>query len=108
MNRLQKHHLLRFCKKWGLDTHLVDSTLTYSENKTILMSQVHTFDLEAHRAEFRAYLEQYDAYVKEHFLEYYVYATRRGETKSTDVGEPIETAGEFSLAELVRTKKQRV
>ena len=101
MHNLQLRSLKNFCRKWDLDTHLIDNTLTFSENKTILMSQVHTFDLESRMEEWATKQEEYDHYVREHFLSFYVTYVRDGTTKSAIVGEPDTSAPQFSLREYV-------
>ena len=101
LNHLELYHLRRFCRKWELDTHLIDNTLTYHENKTMLMSQVHTFNLESHAPEFRAQLEEYEHFVRENFLMFYLAYQRSGETTSAEVGKQDESPPQFSLSKFV-------
>ena len=49
----------------------------------------------------RAEIERYD---EEHFLHHYIMCAKTGETKSKDVGPPIESAGAgFSLATYIES-----
>lgn len=54
MNSLEMRHLLNFCRKHGFDSHLIDRTLTYSENKDYLKSLVPDFDPESRMKEWEA------------------------------------------------------
>jgi len=93
-------HLLKFCQKHELDPHLIDSTLTYSENKEYLESLVPDFDPESNMDQWKAAEEQYLA---EHALSYYLACMLGGKTKSKDVGEPISKP-QFSLRALLAVK----
>jgi len=93
-------HLLNFCRKHELDSHLIDNTLTYSENKEYLESLVPDFDPESRMDEWKAAEEQYLA---EHALSYYLACMLEGKTKSKDVGEPI-TKPRFSLRNIIAVK----
>lgn len=101
LNHLQLHQLKKFCRKWNLDTALIDKTLTYFENKTILKSQVHVFDLEAHMADFQAQQEEDDQFVRENFLVFYLAYQMYGETTSAEVGKQDESPPQFSLSKFV-------
>jgi len=107
LNHLQMYQLDKFCRKHDLDTHLIDRSLTYFENKAMLKSQVVHFDPESHMAEFRAQREEYDHFVREHFLVFYLDHQRRGETTSTEVGEQDNSPPQFSLSRFVTMRNQR-
>jgi len=68
MHPFQLKALDRLCEKHGLDPQLIDDTLTYEENKKILLSLVMK-DLEDREEEAKSYTEWY---MKEHFLSYYI------------------------------------
>jgi len=93
-------HLLNFCRKHELDTHLIDNTLTYSENKEYLKSLVPDFDPESRMTEWEAAEEQYLA---EHALSHYLACMLEGKTKSKDVGEVVSERP-FSLRSFVTIK----
>jgi hypothetical protein len=86
-----------YCWKHGLDEHLIDRTLTYSENKAYLKSQVPDFNPE-HR------LDEWDAaeeeYLANHFLWHYLICVKEGANKSAEVGEVPESKPRFSLREM--------
>ena len=100
--------LKRFCDEHGLDPQEIDDTLTYWENKEHLKSLTpHCSDASDYSKEdmlrWKAEEERYRA---EHFLHYYIMATRAGETKSKDVGAvapPAESG--FSLAAYIQGDK---
>ena len=94
MNNLQIRHLRRFCAKHGLDTQLIDSTLTYGEVKQYLKSLVADVSLESRLPEWTAAEEEY---MKNHFLWHYVLCSREGSNRSTEVGEAEESEPRFSL-----------
>lgn len=102
LNPLELRHLKRFCDKHGLDYAEIDDTLTYWENKEHLRSLTvrDADDLDWWRAE----MERYNDYSREHFLQYYIDAAQRGETESKDVGPPIKSG--FSLADYIKAKTQ--
>jgi len=102
LNALELWHLKRFCDEHGLDYAEIDGTLTYWENKEHLKSLI--IDDEPDLNRWRAEMERYTDYRREHFLQYYIDATRRGETRSKDVG-PISTGSGFSLAAYIRRQK---
>lgn len=97
MNNLQLRQLRILCQKHGLDEHLIDRTLTYSENKDYLKSQVPDFNPE-HR------LDEWDAaeeeYLTNHFLWYYLFCTKEGTNKSAEVGKVQESEPRFSLRQM--------
>ena len=104
MNPLILWRLKRFCDEHELDYQEIDNTLTYWENKEHLKSLTpEVLDAsnytKEHRDRWRAEEIRYRA---EHFLHYYIMAARMGETKSKDVGPPIESAG-FSLAAYIQS-----
>jgi len=57
-------------------------------------------------AEFRAQLEEYEHFVREHFLVFYLDCQRRGETTSAEVGEQDRSQPGFSLREFVAKRNQ--
>ena len=71
------------------------------------MSQVHTFNLESHAPEFRAQLEEYEHFVRENFLMFYLDYQRNGETTSAEVGEQDNSPSQFSLSRFVTMRNQR-
>jgi len=93
LNNLEMRHLLRFCQKHELDPHLIDNTLTYSENKHYLMSLVPDFNPESKMDQWKALEEQYLA---DHALSHYLACMLEGKTKSKDVGEAVSER-RFSL-----------
>jgi len=104
INPLQLWHLHRFCDKHGLDFQLIDSTLTYDENKQYLASQAMDSHIEDQIQECKS---QEDDFMSHHFLSYYVNCVNDGTTKSEETGEPVLTGGirthaRFSLAEWIR------
>lgn len=98
MNALQLWHLRRFCEQHGLDYQLIDLTLTYSENKKYLASQVADFNRENQLDEWKS---QEEYHMKHHFLTYYINCAREGATKSEETRNPIQP-NRFSLAEWIR------
>lgn len=109
MNNLQLRQLKMFCKKHGLDTYLIDSTLTYSENKDYLRSQITDFsDRLAERWSGRQ--EEWDSaeedYFANHFLMYYYLCIKDGSNKSKDVGPIPQRTPEFSLGNMQDIQKQ--
>jgi len=101
MNALELWHLKRFCDRHGLDYAEIDDTLTYWENKEHLKSLIIG---EPDLNQWRGEMERYMDYRREHFLQYYIDATRRGETTSKDVG-AISTGSGFSLSAYIRRQK---
>jgi hypothetical protein len=109
MNNLQVRQLKIFCKKHELDTALIDSTLTYSENKDYLRSQITDFgDRLAER--WSARQEEWDSaeedYFVNHFLMYYLFCVKDGSNKSQDVGPVLQTTPEFSLRNMQPIQRQ--
>jgi len=100
MNNLQLRHLLNFCRKHELDPHLIDKTLTYSENKDYLKSLVPDFDPESRMDEWKSMEEQYMA---DHALSHYLACMLEGRTKSKDVGKVV-SKHRFSLRDMVAIK----
>lgn len=99
---MQLWHLHRFCDRHDLDYQLVDSTLTYDENKRYLVSQATDSRIEDRIQECKS---QEEEYMKHHFLSHYVSCINQGETKSEQTGEiipgGIRTHPRFSLAEWI-------
>jgi len=93
LTKLQLWQLKQFCKKYSLDYQEIDNTLTFSENKKHLGSLVPK-RLEDRSAEAKA---QEAEYMTEHFLSHYIICCIEKKNISKNVGEPIITAGEFSL-----------
>jgi hypothetical protein len=52
-------------------------------------------------AEFQAQQEEYDQFVRENFLMFYLAYQRNGETVSAEVGEQDKSPPRFSLSEFV-------
>lgn len=101
MNNLQMRHLLKFCQQHELDPHLIDNTLTYSENKNYLKSLVPDFNPKSKMDQWKSMEEQY---LDEHALSHYLACMIEGKTKSEYVGEVSgEVSGEpqFSLKGMV-------
>jgi hypothetical protein len=98
MNALELWRLRKFCEQHELDYQLVDLTLTYSENKKYLASQVADFNPENRLDEWKS---QEEYYMKHHFLMFYINCMREGATKSEETGEPIQP-NHFSLAEWIK------
>jgi len=101
MNPLILWRLKKFCDEHELDYQEIDDTLNYWENLEHLKSLVPDTELDM-EDRWRAEIERYMDYRTEHFLQYYIDAARRGETKSKDVGPPIKSAGGFSLAAYIQ------
>jgi hypothetical protein len=104
MHPFQKKKLREYCRRYSLDTHLIDSKLTYAENKDYLRSQITDFsDRLSERWSDRQ--EEWDSaeedYFCNHFLMYYVLCIRDGSTRSAIVGESDTSAPQFSLREFV-------
>lgn len=109
MNNLQVRQLKIFCKKHGLDTYLIDSTLTYGENKDYLRSQITDFgDRLAER--WSARQEEWDSaeeeYLSDHFLMYYLLCMKDGSNKSIETGPIPQRTPEFSLRNMQSVQKQ--
>lgn len=92
----------------------IDSTLTYSENKAYLMKLVPDFGFvcERQQAEYAEWLkddrdswkaaeEEYEHFVRENFLMFYLAYQRSGETVSAEVGEQDKSPPRFSLSKFV-------
>jgi hypothetical protein len=90
----QLQHLRKFCREHDLDEHLIDNTLTYSECKKFLESQVPNFDQETRLDEWEA---QEEWYLENHFLLYYISCVLEGSTRSSVVGPKDIGAPAFSL-----------
>lgn len=71
--------LKEFCRKHELDTHLVDSSISYSENKNYLESLIPDFSPERHLKQWEVAEEQY---MKEHFAWYYMSCVKERGTTS--------------------------
>jgi hypothetical protein len=99
MNNLQLIHLKRFCKRHELDPQLIDSEISYAENKKYLSSLV-AKPAEARLPEWEA---QMDDYMKHHFLTFYVGCILDGSTKSEATGPPIQPP-RFSLGEWIKRR----
>lgn len=95
MNALERYHLRRFCEKHELDTHHIDSEISYWENKNHLKSLVPASEEET----YRIWTSQEDRYMKENFLSFYVGCILSGQTRSEQTGVPRRL--HFSLAEWV-------
>jgi hypothetical protein len=76
LNNLELWSIKKYCRAHELDVHLIDSTLTYSENMKFLKTLETDFSIEERAA--RSFMEQYLA---EHALSDYVMAKLHGETK---------------------------
>ena len=120
LNHLQLYQLKKFCRKYGLDEMEIDSTLTYSENKAYLMKLVPDFGFvcERQQAEYAEWLkddrdswksaeEEYEHFVRENFLMFYLDYQRNGETTSAEVGEQDNSPSQFSLSRFVTMRNQR-
>ena len=86
---------------------MIDSTLTYSENKQYLESQrtdlksvSELFDSLSADPRLDAWDSAEEEYFQNHFLMYYVLAIRDGSTKSSEVGEVRDTEQRFSLKQM--------
>ena len=90
----QLRHLVRFCKKHGLDLYEIDGSLTYHENKKHLESLVPNFDQETRLDEWAT---QEEWYMENHFLLYYISCILEGSTKSSTVGAKDTSKPAFSL-----------
>jgi hypothetical protein len=94
-----------FCRKHGLDTYLIDSKLTYAENKAYLRSQITDFSARLEERWSEDDIKEWDSaeedYFANHFLMYYVLCIRDGSTKSTIVGGSDTSAPQFSLRDFV-------
>ena len=99
MNNLELRHLKRFCEKHELDIQLIDSEISYAENKKYLSSLVPK-SAEERLPEWRC---EQDDYMKHHFLHFYVGCILDGETESEVVGPPIRPP-HFSLREWVKRR----
>lgn len=107
VNNLQVRQLKNFCRKHRLDTHLIDGTLTYAENKQYLESQRtdlksvnELFDSLSADPRLDAWASAEEEYFQNHFLMYYVLAIRDGSTKSSEIGEVRDTEQRFSLKQM--------
>lgn len=96
MKKLILWRLKKFCDEHELDYQEIDDQLNYWENLEHLKTL--TKDTPPDMNLWKAAELQFQQYYREHFLQYYVDAVKMGETKSADVGPPIESAGGFSLA----------
>ena len=97
MNNLELWTLRKYCRAHELDVHLIDSTLTYSENKKFLKTLETDFSIEERAA--RSFMEQYLA---EHPLSDYVMAKLQGQTKLQL--EPIMVTTTFSLRNWIQQR----
>ena len=97
LNNLELVTLKRICDKYGLDYQEIDNSLTYWENKKHLKSlvQMLTHTLDVFEMERMAELQR--QFIKEHPIEYYLACQMAGETRSTDIGPPMEEQPPFSL-----------
>jgi len=100
INNLQIRHLLKFCRKHDLDPHLIDDTLTYSENREYLKSLVPDFDPESDMDYWKSAEEQFLA---DHALTHYLACMLEGKTKSKDIGEVVSER-RFSLRNIITIK----
>jgi hypothetical protein len=58
-------------------------------------------------ADFQAEQEEYDQFVRENFLMFYLAYQMYGETTSAEVGEPDNSPPQFSLSRFVTMRNQR-
>jgi hypothetical protein len=104
MNNLQLRQLKIFCRKHELDGHLIDDTLTYSENKDYLKSQIPDFNPESRLDEWDSAEEEY---LSNHFLWYYMFCMKDGSNKSEEVGSVPQSTQEFSLRNMKSIQPQK-
>jgi hypothetical protein len=109
MHPFQKKKLREYCRRYSLDTHLIDSKLTYAENKAYLRSQITDFGARLEERWSEDEIKEWDSaeedYFCNHFLMYYVLCIRDGSTRSAIVGESDTSAPQFSLREHVAMHK---
>lgn len=111
MNHLEQHHLMRYCRKYGLDYQEIDNSLTYWENKKHLQSLMRMLSRSLDVFEIARMEELQKQYIADHPLEYYM-SYRMNETKSHNVkkAKPLQfslktkTAIGFSLQHLLQQK----
>lgn len=105
MNRLEMYHLVKFCRKHELDVQLIDNTLTYSENKKYLVSQIPNFNPSD---KLKAWEAAKDQYFETHFLYAYIGYILEGKTKlvpSSNPSRPMEP--HFSLRQHVKAQTHK-
>ena len=103
MKILEKRLLIRYCQKYDIDFQEIDDSLTYWENKKHLRSLVQMLTLSLDVFEIERMAELQKQYMKENFIAYYISCQMAGETKSSDVGPPVEEP-RFSLLEYIKSK----
>lgn len=101
MNPLILWKLKKYCTKHQLDSEHIDQSLSYEENMEYLRELTRDFGPDIDR--FLPELDQYLEDQRKTFLKRYIYATKIGETKTVDVGSPIEPTGGFSLAAYIQS-----
>jgi len=91
LNGLEKYLLKKYCRKYGLDSQEVDSTLTYWENIQHLRSLVKMLCSSLDTSEMIAQMEGLqEEYILNHPIEFFMsYRTPR---------QPDSTLAEFSLS----------
>ena len=121
MNSLVLWRLKKFCNTHELDHQEIDNQLTYWENLTHLKTLTTTPDMNGREVEaseiapfiavpskelkdrWRAQEERYNA---DYIILHYLHA-KKGETKSVDMGPPIESAGGFSLTTYIQRETSK-
>jgi hypothetical protein len=103
MNNLEMAHLVRYCKKYGIDYQEIDSTLTYYENKQHLRSIVRMIDQSLDAFEIERMAELQRQYMKEDPISYYLACQMVGETVSSETGAPVDHEVSFSLSDYVES-----
>ena len=87
LNNLEADHLLRLCKKYGIDSAEIDSRISYTENKLHLNGIVkmiaHTISTREAESLARASVEEREQWISEHFLDYFLACRCTGRLLST-------------------------
>jgi len=104
LNNLELATLKRYCDKYGLDYQEIDNSLTFWENKKHLRSLVKMLTRTLDVFEMERMAELQKQYMKEHFLSYYVACQMAGETKSTEVSQPLNP-NSFSLKTYIWSRR---
>ena len=110
MNNIQIMQLKKFCQKHELDTQLIDSKISYTENRqyleTLVIKTFKSFsDLDHHGDRMlESRLHEWNAaeeeYLANHFLWYYLICIKEGANKSAKVGKVQESEPRFSLRDM--------
>ena len=95
---MQIRRLREFCDARGLDYHLIDNELTFSENKDFLKTQVIDVRVEKNMDVWKAKEEEY---MSKHFLWHYLHCIKEGKTQSQVTVKALPHKAEFSLRAFV-------